>query len=158
MHFVLFLIFFAAIGCHGAAYGPTNLTCAWACDNPTCESECKPVCAAPVCENSCTAPDTCQFPPQCSVNCPATFDPMQPLTECPTCETTCSAPPAQCGNCTVQCESTNCTWDCRSRQPCPSPVCELQCQAATCAFALANALIVPFGLMAGSILFVMTFL
>lgn len=157
MRVLLILIAFATLGCHGSAYGPTNLTCSWACDAPSCTSDCRPVCAAPMCEYSCNAPDTCQFPPRCSVDCPATFDPIQPLSECPTCETTCLAPPAQCGNCTVLCEPTNCTWQCKTHQPCPRPVCELQCQAATCAFAFASAIVPVFGILFISILATLVF-
>lgn len=119
-------------------YATTALSCSWACTNPVCAAECRPICAAPQCEYQCTAPDTCQFEPSCRIECPP-FDPVAPQEQCPVCETICNPAPTQCGNCSALCTNISCDWQCRRPNPCPAPVCELQCESPACAYVASTA-------------------
>lgn len=98
------------------------LSCSWACDDPTCEPECKPFWE--------TIPCTCSNPgvePVCTVSCqtPYVFD------ACPVCEIQCQMSSA-CGD--ILCGQLVTSWACRKPSNCPSPTCELSCEPPSCPY------------------------
>jgi len=115
-----------------ASAASNGLSCSYACDNPTCEPNCRALCDAPVCEVVCVDPAhvrTCSRP-SCRTQCPSD----QLVTEgCPTCETVCLALECAHEGCTVQCAPTNCNWECMTPTNCPRPQCVLQCEQPACA-------------------------
>ncbi len=99
--------------------------CTWQCDDPVCPAMCRPICLPPAC-----AYTNCSFgsaTPACRVTCEE--DGGNAVDACPVCETQCNPPPAPC---VIQCEMTQCSWECNKPMFCPKPTCELQCELPAC--------------------------